>query len=77
LAQLNPGQLVWQGHDAVTILRFGSTQRWRETTQPRVDTDQWMRILRAVDLTMAVVAIIGWSRLMVSFRMPPADKRHD
>ncbi len=30
-----------------------------------------------VDLTMAVVAINGWNRLMVSFRIPPAVARND
>ncbi len=30
-----------------------------------------------VDLTMAVVAINGWNRLMVSFRIPPAVARRD
>jgi AhpD family alkylhydroperoxidase len=30
-----------------------------------------------VDLTMAVVAINGWNRLMVSFRVPPAVARND
>jgi AhpD family alkylhydroperoxidase len=30
-----------------------------------------------VDLTMAVVAINGWNRLMVSFRIPPAVVCHD
>ena len=29
-----------------------------------------------VDLTMAVVAINGWNRLMVSFRIPPAVVRN-
>jgi AhpD family alkylhydroperoxidase len=30
-----------------------------------------------VDLTMAVVAINGWNRMMVSFRILPAAVRHD
>ena len=30
-----------------------------------------------VDLTMAVVAINGWNRLMVSFRIPPRIARND
>jgi AhpD family alkylhydroperoxidase len=30
-----------------------------------------------VDLTMAVVVINGWNRLMVSFRIPPAVTRRD
>jgi AhpD family alkylhydroperoxidase len=30
-----------------------------------------------VDLTMALVAINGWNRLMVSFRIPPAVARND
>jgi AhpD family alkylhydroperoxidase len=30
-----------------------------------------------VDLTMAVVAINGWNRLMVSFRIPPAVARNN
>jgi AhpD family alkylhydroperoxidase len=30
-----------------------------------------------VDLTMAVVAINGWNRLMVSFRIPPGVARPD
>ncbi|MGA9011937.1 MAG: hypothetical protein WB509_05550 [Acetobacteraceae bacterium] len=29
-----------------------------------------------VDLTMAVVAINGWNRLMVAFRVPPAVSRN-
>ena len=29
-----------------------------------------------VDLTMAVVAINGWNRLMVAFRVPPAVARN-
>jgi AhpD family alkylhydroperoxidase len=30
-----------------------------------------------VDLTMAAVAINGWNRLMVAFRIPPAVARND
>jgi AhpD family alkylhydroperoxidase len=30
-----------------------------------------------VDLTMAAVAINGWNRLMVAFRIPPAAARND
>jgi AhpD family alkylhydroperoxidase len=30
-----------------------------------------------VDLTMAVVAINGWNRLMAAFRIPPAVARRD
>jgi AhpD family alkylhydroperoxidase len=30
-----------------------------------------------VDLTMALVAINGWNRLMVSFRIPPVVARND
>ena len=30
-----------------------------------------------VDLTMAVVAINGWNRLLVSFRVPPTLDRND
>jgi AhpD family alkylhydroperoxidase len=30
-----------------------------------------------VDLTMAVVSVNGWNRLMVSFRIPPAVARHN
>ena len=30
-----------------------------------------------VDLSMAVVAINGWNRLMVAFRVPPAVKAND
>jgi alkylhydroperoxidase family enzyme len=81
LRAINSGNNAWREAPGFTT-RERSALAWTEAVTLIADTHVPDNVYEAarrefseqelVDLTMAVVAINGWNRLMITFRLPPA-----